>query len=69
MCQYLRVPEDSDAEQVRKKFDNEMGVSGWTSPGRPLNPQPEIDEGAPLWWQGDEDASQSFLASQGIRLT
>lgn len=68
MCQYLDVPEGADEEQVRKKFDNEMGVSGWRSPGMPVRPEVEIEEGAPMWWQGDEDASQSFLASQGIRL-
>jgi hypothetical protein len=28
----------------------------------------EVDEGAPWWWDGDEEASQSFLAAQGVQL-
>jgi hypothetical protein len=27
-----------------------------------------VDEGAPWWWDGDEEASDSFLEAQGIQL-
>jgi hypothetical protein len=68
MCQRLDVPKDADAAEVQKRFDNELGVSGWASPGMEVKPGVEVDPDAPLWWTGDEDASQSFLASMGVRL-
>jgi hypothetical protein len=69
MLQRLDVGESENPEDVRRAFDNEMGVTGWATPGRTkvFERTPE-DEGAPLWWHGAEEASQSFLASFGIVL-
>jgi hypothetical protein len=64
---YGEGPEE--ANRVRTEFDNSLGVSGWTTPGAFIDHQPEREPGTPLWWQGDEDASQSFLRSQGVILT
>lgn len=66
----MDVKPEEDAEQIRKGFDNQLGVSGWQVPGRePVYDVPEVDPRAPLWWQGDEEASSSFLAAYGITLT
>lgn len=65
----LDVPEGSTEEQVRKNFDNSLGVAGWASPGHAADEEAvQYDPDAPIWWTGDEDASQSFLLSQGVIL-
>lgn len=61
--------DDRTDEQLRKEFDNSIGVRAWRMPGQVL--KPEIEEalsepGAPSWWMGEEDASQSFLKSMGV---
>lgn len=70
MCERLDVKENEDPETVRRRFDNDMGVRRWrVSPehvdkyaGAP------VDEAAPSWWEGDEEASDSFLEAMGVRL-
>lgn len=66
MLQSLEVPEGKKPEEVYREFDNALGVSGWATPGKAISPVE--DDGAPLWWTGDEDASQSFLTAQGVFL-
>jgi hypothetical protein len=68
MLARLNVREGQTEEQARAAFDAELGVSLWHVPGRkPTEPEPR-DPAAPWWWQGDEDASQGFLASMGVTL-
>lgn len=69
MLHRLDTAEGESAEEARRSFDNDLGVTGWTTPGRSrtFERAPE-DEGAPLWWHGAEEASQSFLSSLGIQL-
>jgi hypothetical protein len=59
-----------DAETMRGDLDSELGVAAWRITrgltGRPL--PPPVDDGAPSWWHGDEEASQTFLRDQGVRL-
>jgi hypothetical protein len=69
MLQRLIVHDGQTEEQARARFDADLGVSAWALPGhdrREHEPQP--DDGAPWWWHGNEDASQSFLASMGVTL-
>jgi hypothetical protein len=47
-------------------LDNQLGVSVWGLPGNIDHQVPEREEGAPDWWYGDEEASQSFLQAQGL---
>jgi hypothetical protein len=68
MLERLHVPEGKNPEEIRKEFDNELGVTAWATPGRPINPEKETDRSAPSWWTGEEDASQSFLSSMGVIL-
>jgi len=54
---------------ARKRFDGQLDVRAWTTPAtRDETPQPR-DPKAPWWWEGAEDASQSFLTSMGVTLT
>lgn len=71
MVNRLDVKEGQELEEARKQFDNQMGVGAWRMPGQTA--RPEIEEalsepGAPAWWLGEEDASQSFLQSMGVIL-
>lgn len=55
-------------EQVRSQFDNELRVPVWR-----ITPETEAvpdtrPEGAPAWWDSDEEASSSFLSSMGVDL-
>lgn len=51
------------------EFDNAFGVSGWRVPGsRREIVTRKREEGEPAWWQGDEEASQGFIAMMGVKL-
>ncbi|MEU9323186.1 hypothetical protein AB0D91_05140 [Streptomyces canus] len=70
MLQRLIVHDGQTEGQARARFDADLGVSAWALPGRDRRePEPQQDTGAPWWWTGAEDASQSFLASMGVALT
>lgn len=61
---------EGDAERARKELDAKLKVKRWRiDPGAP-DPLEGVQEdpGAPWWWDGDEEASQSFLAAQGVSL-
>jgi hypothetical protein len=69
MLQRLIVHDGQTEEQARARFDADLGVSAWALPGRERRDvEHKPDDGAPWWWQGSEDASQSFLASMGVTL-
>jgi len=70
MLQRLIIREGQTEEQARTRFDADLGVSAWALPGRERRePEPVQDPGAPWWWQGAEEASQSFLTATGVTLT
>lgn len=70
MIQRLDIGPDDDPESIRRGLDNQLGVAGWSVPGKKTRTDiPEVDPRAPLWWHGDEEASSSFLAAYGIVLT
>jgi hypothetical protein len=68
MTERLDVKEGQEAEEVRKNFDNQMGVKMWRIPGQPekADSGAPVEPGTPSWWHGEEDASQSFLMSMGV---
>jgi hypothetical protein len=69
MLQRLIVREGQTEEQARARFDADLGVSAWALPGRDRRTvEQQPNPGAPWWWHGAEDASQSFLASMGVSL-
>lgn len=70
MLQRLHVHEGQTEEQARARFDADLGVSAWARPGHERRQPPPVQHpGAPWWWNGAEDASQSFLATMGVSLT
>lgn len=69
MVQRLPVRENETPDRARKRFDGQLGVRNWTTPGTQLKePDPARDPKAPWWWDGPEDASQTFLKSMGVNL-
>ncbi len=69
MLQRLIVHDGQTEEQARARLDADLGVSAWAAPGRTRTAiEPKPDDGAPWWWHGAEDASQSFLAAMGVTL-
>jgi hypothetical protein len=57
-------------ERERAQLDAALCVAAWPAPGiRRARPAEPTEPGAPAWWHGDEDASQSFLDAMGVQLT
>lgn len=62
---------DKTAKQVRQEFDDMLLTKAWRisdlvesrreAAGVPTN--------APGWWEGDEEASSSFLGAMGVDLS
>jgi hypothetical protein len=63
-----RLEYDSkNPERPRRELDRQLSVARWRVPGvRVQSRRPEIDPSAPYWWDGDEDASQSFFQAMGV---
>lgn len=60
-----RLPADETGKTERPQLDNALGVAGWPTPGG-ARYVIKREPGAPSWWQGEEEASQSFLSSAGV---
>lgn len=64
MTQRLKVDEDGDVTPARLELDKRLAVIRWQMPGGGNRfADVETEEGAPSWWAGDEEASQSSLAA------
>lgn len=57
--------DDKNPNAPRHNFDRLFDVDAWQVPGGARVRRDRV-EGAPSWWHGDEDASQSFLQSMGV---
>lgn len=68
MCQRVESRENEPADAAHQRLDADLEVRLWTVPGQAAPEPVEVEEGAPYWWHGDEDASQAFLSSQGVVL-
>lgn len=56
---------DKEHPDPRAEFlDDPLGVEEWQRPGQVQ--VGEVIPGAPSWWHGDEEASQSMLRQMGI---
>lgn len=65
MMERLKYP-DEEHPDPRGEVDGALQVTEWPVPGVPRLNDPNVPEGAPAWWHGDEDASQSFFKAMGI---
>lgn len=64
LCAHLRADDDGDTTAARQELDQELGVIRWQTPGHGNKyADTEVEEGAPAWWAGDEEASQATLAA------
>lgn len=64
MTQRLKTDENGDPTPARQELDQKLSVIRWQVPGHGNKfAEVEIEEGAPPWWAGDEEASQSSLAA------
>jgi len=63
MIARLTPDENYDTTAARKELDQQLSVLRWKVPGGGRFEDVEIEEGAPSWWVGDEEASQSSLAA------
>jgi hypothetical protein len=62
MVERLDVKEDEKPAEVRRGFDQDLGVIRWQVPGGSNRyADIEVEEGAPAWWVGDEEASNASL--------
>ncbi|WP_329336066.1 hypothetical protein OG252_13035 [Streptomyces sp. NBC_01352] len=69
MLTRLTVHDGQTEAQARARFDADLGVSAWAVPGQDRREiDSQEDTGAPWWWTGAEDASQSFLGAMGVTL-
>ena len=68
MLQRVNVREGQTAEQARKRFDGQLGVRAWATPGTEARELEPRDPKAPWWWDNAEEASSSFLAAMGVNL-
>lgn len=64
--EHLPIPEGK-GKDPRKELDTALGVSGWPVPGQVRPARKTGPAGAPSWWHGEEEASQSFLRAMGVR--
>lgn len=61
---------EKNPEQPRRLLDQELSVSEWRTIGNTrLRRRADVPNNAPAWWQGDEEASQSFMQSMRIVVT
>lgn len=65
MVERLPYPDEKENPHPREDLDNALRVREWNTPTTRRTTEP-VEPGAPSWWHGDEDASQSFLREMGI---
>ena len=69
MVQRIAIRDKETPDRARQRFDGQLGVRNWTTPSTEAKEPEPRDPKAPWWWDGAEDASQSFLQSMGVNLT
>ena len=63
MLQRLNVRDNEKPDAARKRFDGQLGVRAWATPGtEPTEPEP-ADTRTPWWWNKAEadQSSQVFM--------
>ena len=57
-------------EAARAKLDSQLKTKRWRVGWEQEDPyqDAEIEDGAPWWWDGDEEASNTFLSSMNVQL-
>lgn len=63
----LVVAEGESPDAARKKFDRDLQVGEWGTPWN-ASPGPDPLKDTPWWWNGDDEASSSFLGAMGVTI-
>jgi hypothetical protein len=68
MVQRLGYPDEKDNPDPRGDLDRWLEIGSWPTPAmrRTSYDDEQREPGAPDWWHGDEEASQTFFKSMGI---
>ncbi len=61
--------DEKNPDGPRKLLDQRLQVGAWRTLGKPKPRPVGAPDSAPSWWQGDEEASQTFLHAMGIVTT
>ncbi len=73
MIDHLKVREKDSDPDYRADMDRLLTVDDWrTAWGEPRETKRKrlgIPTNAPSWWEGEEEASQSFVQEMGVQLT
>jgi hypothetical protein len=64
MLSRLKYPDDEHPDP-RGELDQVLGITSWQTPLLPTRSN-DVPTEAPMWWQGDEEASQSFFTAMKI---
>jgi hypothetical protein len=58
MVTRLNVRDKEKPEAARKRFDGQLGVHAWATPGHPMT-EPDPGEQKTPWWWSKAEADQS----------
>lgn len=70
MLQRLNAHDERTNPDPRGDLDRWLETGLWPTPGVTRTHYDEpVEDGAPAWWHGDEEASQTFFKAMGINPT
>jgi hypothetical protein len=58
-------PDKQNPNRPRRELDQKLQVNTWRLPGGAYRHR-KVAPNTPIWWKGDEDASQTFLHAMGV---
>lgn len=61
-------PPTEEHPDPREELDRLLETELWTGPRGRKYDDSDVPAGAPTWWHGDEEATDSFLRGMNIRL-
>lgn len=66
MVSRLPYPDKEHEDPRQEYLDGPLEVAAWPLPGVSERQRSDVPDEAPAWWQGDVEASQSFLRAMGV---
>lgn len=63
MVQRIGVRDNETPDRARKRFDGQLGVRAWTTPGTKTTEHTQAQPNPPWWWNQAEadNSSQMFM--------
>jgi hypothetical protein len=66
MLERLIMPDEKTNPDPRGDLDRILEVDYWSTPVTTPTRAADVPPEAPVWWRGEEEASQSFFTAMGI---